>query len=63
MSEVKLGTVTLAGGYPLDVLAGADGTVILYEPESTISFTLSDTGRDELRELLDRAAMPGQVSG
>lgn len=60
---VKLGEAHLVGGCPLDVIAGPDATVILYEPESTLSFTLSDYGADELRDLLDRAAMPGVVSG
>jgi hypothetical protein len=58
---VKLGTATLVGGYPLDVYAGPDKTVTLYEPESTVSFTLSDGGVEELRELLGRAAMPGRL--
>ena len=61
-SYVKLGEAHLVGGYPLEVIAAPDATVILREPESGYSFTLSGTGRDQLRELLDRAAMPGQVT-
>jgi hypothetical protein len=59
---VKLGTAHLVGGCPLDVFAGPDATVTLYEPESGTDFTFSDYGADELREMLDRAAMPGQVT-
>lgn len=59
---IKLGTAHLVGGCPLDVYAGPDATVHLYEPESGLSFAFSDYGADELRELLDRAAMPGQAA-
>lgn len=58
-----LGVAHLVGGCPLEVIKAADEQVVLYEPESGYSFFLSDYGADKLRELLDRAAMPGQVSG
>jgi hypothetical protein len=55
---VKLGTATLVGGYPLEVIGGPDATLILREPESGYSFTFSDLGVEELAELLARATAP-----
>jgi hypothetical protein len=50
-----------AGGNAVSVLAAPDGTVVLLHAE-TGATELDPAARDALRELLDRAAMPGQVS-
>jgi hypothetical protein len=59
-SEVLLGTVVDADGDEIEVSADADGTVTL-EWEHGSAMVLGRVARDQLRELLDRAAMPGQA--
>jgi hypothetical protein len=61
-SEVLLGTVLDADADPVHVYADADGVVVLRWEHGT-DMVLGRTARDKLREMLDRAAMPGQVSG
>lgn len=51
----------MASDLHMVVLPLPDGAVSL--TLGSLSLTLSAEARDELRELLDRAAMPGQVSG
>lgn len=59
-SEVLLGTVLDADTDPVEVLSDQDGTVTLRWDHGT-DMVFGRTGRDKLRELLDRAAMPGQA--
>ena len=59
-SEVLLGIVLDADTDPVEVYADADGVVVLRWEHGT-DMVFGRTGRDRLRELLDRAAMPGQV--
>ena len=56
-----LGDVIDWDGNAVSVLAAPDGTVVVQHVMG--SFELGSEARDELRELLDRAAMPGQASG
>lgn len=58
-SEVLLGTVLNADGDPVEVYADTDGVVVLRWEHGT-DMVLGRTARDRLRELFDRAAMPGQ---
>jgi hypothetical protein len=59
-----LGTVPDADGDTVEVWRNADETVSLISlREDEPALTFAPGGLDALRELLDRAAMPGQVSG
>lgn len=60
-SDVLLGTVTDAEGDEIEVSADGDGTVTL-EWEHGSAMILGRVARDQLRELLDRSAMPGLVT-
>jgi len=62
VSDRLLGTVADAEGDEIEVSVDGDGTVTL-EWEHGSAMTLGRVARDELRELLDRAAMPGRQSG
>lgn len=59
-SATLLGVITDPEGDEIEVSADADGTVSL-EWEFGAAMVLGRVARDELRELLDRAAMPGQA--
>lgn len=59
-SEVLLGDVTDLSGETFEVLAHPSGTVMIRGDQSNRIF-LGPLGRDALRGLLDRAAMPGQT--
>lgn len=61
MSEVTVGGVNLADGRSVEVLRDDDGTVTLWEPQILRSIILNPGELAQLRELLDRAAMPGQA--
>lgn len=67
MSDVLLGHVADADGTPVEVWRNADGTASLILETADIgdyrALTFAPGGLDAARELLDRAAMPGQVSG
>lgn len=62
MSKWKLaGSVVSANKEDIHVWAHADGRVSLEQPDHEgCDVILSPAERDKLRELLDRAAMPGQ---
>jgi hypothetical protein len=57
---VELGIIETAEGPDVKVFVEPDGTVVFWEPDTGHTQTLDTAGRDKLRELLDRAAMPGQ---
>ena len=61
-ARVCVGDVTDAAGNAVSVLAAPDGTVVLLHAETGVT-ELEPAARDQLRELLDRAAMPGLVTG
>lgn len=64
MAEVTLGSATLVGGFPLEVLYDEEErTVMLWDPQSFQAFTLTEDGAGELAELIARALTPGQVGG
>lgn len=63
MPEVILGSVPDAEGGTIDVHREDDGAVWLHWRGSARVSTLEPGPRDQLRELLDRAAMPGQSGG
>ena len=59
--DVKLGTVTdEESGRSWDVSRYPDGSVLLWQPNILYGLRFVPAERDALRELLDRAAMPGQ---
>lgn len=60
--EVCLGSVRDPENDEITVFADGDGTVSL-RWEFGADMVFGPVARDQLRELLDRAAMPGQVSG
>jgi hypothetical protein len=68
VSDVLLGTVPDAGGDEVEVWRNADGTVSLilsadtddYDTDGYRALTFAPGGLDAVRELLGRAAMPGQ---
>ena len=57
--QTLLGRIADADGDKIEVYADGDGTVSL-EWEHGCAKILGRVARDQLRELLDRAAMPGQ---
>lgn len=59
MNDILLGVIADFEGDEIEVSADADGTVSL-EWEHGSAMVLGRVARDQLRELLDRAAMPGQ---
>jgi hypothetical protein len=59
-SEVLLGTVLDADTDPVEVYADTWCDVVILRWEHGTDMVFGRTGRDKLRELLDRAAMPGQ---
>jgi hypothetical protein len=59
--EVLLGTFTDVSGEDFEVLA--KGRLVMLRGDQCSTVLLGPEARDTLRELLDRAAMPGQVSG
>jgi hypothetical protein len=64
VSDILLGTVPDADGDQVEVWRNADGTaslILLRGDEPALTF--APGGLDAVRELLDRSAMPGQVSG
>ena len=56
--ETLLGTFTDASGEGFEVLA--KGRLVMLRGDQCSTVLLGPEARDELRELLDRAAMPGQ---
>lgn len=61
MSEVTLGTVETYSRGRVDVVLDDDGDVTLRRRDSSSrEWIFRPAERDRLRELLDRAAMPGQ---
>jgi hypothetical protein len=58
-SERLLGVIADADGDEIEISADGDGTATL-EWEHGSAMVLGPVARDRLRELLDRAAMPGQ---
>ena len=54
-----LGIINSTYGF-IEVYCAGDGTVTLQAPDTEWSAEFPPAARDELRELLDRAAMPGQ---
>ena len=59
--EVLLGVVNDGEGDEIRVYADAGGTVSLDWDRGHL-MVLGRTARDQLRDLLDRAAMPGQAT-
>lgn len=59
-NAILLGVIADADGDEIEVSVDGDGTVVL-EWEHGSAMTLGRVARDKLRELLDRAAMPGQA--
>lgn len=63
MSDVLLGTVPDSDGDPVEVWRNHDGTVsLILTVRDEDALTFAPGGLDAVRELLDREAMPGQVS-
>jgi hypothetical protein len=66
VSDVRLGTVPDSEGVDVSVWLNGDGTVSLIvetdDDDDYRAVTFAPGGLDEVRELLDRAAMPGQVT-
>jgi hypothetical protein len=60
LESVKLGTVEDEDGFEVEVHREADGAVVLWAPAISYHERFTPAARDKLRELLDRAAMPGQ---
>lgn len=60
-NDILLGQVRDADGDPVEVWRNSDGTVSLISlREDEPALTFSPLGLDAVRELLGRAAMPGQ---
>ena len=59
-SDWELGKVADDEGNDVVVYRDTDGSVVLWEPDNGHTLTFPPAARDQLRELLDRAAMPGQ---
>ena len=57
----ELGIIETAEGPDVKVFREIDGAVVFWEPDTGHTQTLDPAERDRLREILDRAAMPGQV--
>lgn len=56
---VLLGSVAAVTGEELEVWRRTDGSALLYGDKGTV-LAIDRAACDELRELLDRIAMPGQ---
>jgi hypothetical protein len=63
VSDPSLGFALTRQGTHVQVIAKADGGVSLVDLRTLAALDFGMAGLGELRELLDRAAMPGQVSG
>jgi hypothetical protein len=64
VSDVLLGTVPDADGDPVEVWRNGDETVsLILTVRDEDALTFAPGGLDAVRELLDRAAMPGVTSG
>jgi hypothetical protein len=62
VSDLLLGTVPDADGDTVEVWRNGDGTVsLILLREDGDALTFAPGGLDAVRELLDRAAMPGQA--
>ncbi len=62
-SDPSLGFVKTRQGTHVQVIAKNDGGVSLVDLRTLAALDLDAGNRDALRELLDRAAMPGQANG
>lgn len=61
-SDPSVGFVKTRRGTHVQLIQEADGGVSLVDLRTLAAIDLDAVNRDDLRELLDRAAMPGQVS-
>lgn len=61
MSDPSLGFVLTRQNTHVQVIAKADGGVSLVDLRTLAALDFCAAEREQLRELLDRSAMPGQV--